>query len=160
MDERVFDLQNQSVSAPISVNTWGDAFYMIFNSVAEAGRFALRMQEVLVPPPVGRADWKKVGLPDDLSIRIALHAGPVYSAVDPVTRELSFYGSHVILAARLEPVTARGEVYCTEGFAAMAFVDGVRDFRCEFMGRRALAKSFGEMAVFRVCRIGRNGDFS
>jgi len=155
IDERAVDPRTQSVLAPISVNTWGDAFFMIFDAVAEAGLFALRMQEMLVAPPVGRADWKKEGLPEDLSIRIALHAGPVYSVVDPVTRGLSFIGRHVNLAARLEPITAHGEVFCTEGFAAMAFVDGVREFGCEFLGRRPLAKSFGEMAIFRVRRTSR-----
>jgi hypothetical protein len=65
-----------------------------------------------------------------------------------MTRKWSFTGRHVILAARLEPITAHGEVFCTEGFAAMAFADG----GCEFLGRRELAKSFGEMAIFRVRR--------
>ncbi len=155
MDEGGIDRENRPIQAPILVNTWGDAFYMVFESVAGAGQFALRMQEALVPPPVGRADWTKEGLPADLSIRIALHAGPVYSAVDPVTREFSYFGSHVVLAARLEPVTAHGEVFCTEGFAAMAFVEKIREFSCEYLGRRELAKSFGEMAVFRVCRTKR-----
>ena len=136
--------------APILVNTWGDAFYMIFDSVAAAGQFALKMQEKLVGPPVGRAAWEEEGLPAELSLRIALHAGPVYFAVDPVTRQLTFTGRHVTVAARLEPVTERGEIYCTEAFAALAFGQRDSGFRCESLGPHKMSKDAGSMSVFRV----------
>ena len=41
-----------------------------------------------------------------LSLRIALHAGPVYKFTDPVTGDRSSGGTHI--TARMEPITPPG----------------------------------------------------
>jgi hypothetical protein len=53
-------------------------------------------------------------------LRIALHAGPVYSCIDPVTGNPNYIGSQVSHAARIEPVTPPGQVYASQAFAALA----------------------------------------
>jgi hypothetical protein len=45
------------------------------------------------------------GLLSGLSLRIALHSGPVYKFTDPVTGDRSYGGTHVSRTARMEPIT-------------------------------------------------------
>ena len=56
----------------------------------------------------------------NMNIRIGLHAGPAIRTMDPVIKQLNFMGSNVSRAARIEPVTPPGQVYCSEPFAALA----------------------------------------
>jgi class 3 adenylate cyclase len=131
-------------------NTWGDALYATFHSVTEAGCCALdivdlvrRGQETL---------WEYVGLPRDLTIRIALHAGPVFTMQDPVTQGRTCCGTHVSRAARLEPSTPPGEVYASQTFAALAAAEQVTAFRCEFVKQLDWAKDYGAYPTYVVRR--------
>ena len=154
---RVSEMISQPVSCdlrpPLVCNTWGDAIYMVFDTVRDAGVFALRLQQALVPPPVGMANWAAHGLPENLSIRIALHAGPVFLFSDPVTRSLSFTGRHVSFGARLEPVTPPGQVYASEAFASLALMETVEEFECDYVGLIRAAKNFGTIRAFRVSPV-------
>src|SRR5262249_52801167 len=87
----------------LSRNTWGGGLYYVFRSVAEAGRFALDLRDM-----TASTDWTRHGFPHALSLRIGLHAGPVYVLPDPVLRRTSYNGSHVNWAARIEPITVPG----------------------------------------------------
>ena len=64
-------------------------------------------------------DFKSVGLPPDTTVRVGLHAGPVFSQHDPIIERVNFFGSHVNRAARIEPVTTPGCVFASEQFAAL-----------------------------------------
>ncbi|MDX1948150.1 MAG: TRAFs-binding domain-containing protein [Pirellulaceae bacterium] len=130
-------------------DTWGDGLYFVFASVRDAGLFALELADF--PPPELLAQH---GLPDNLRLRIALHAGPVYSCIDPVTGHPNFSGTHVSRAARIEPITPPGEVFASQEFAALAAAAGVRDFRCEYVGITPLAKSYGAIPTYHVRRAG------
>ena len=142
---------NECECSPINSETWGDAVYMVFDEVEHAGRFALEMSRALAVP----GKWEEQhGLPSNLAIRIALHAGPVFSLVDRVTRRISFTGRHVSQAARLEPITEPGEVFATESFAALACADRSEGFRCEYVGIRQLPKDYGVVRVFRLYEKG------
>jgi len=66
--------------APVLRATWGDGLYFVFDNVESAGSFALDLKEL-----VANTDWIKLGLPSQLGLRIALHAGPTYRCVDPVS---------------------------------------------------------------------------
>ena len=123
---------------PINVNTWGDGFFFAFNEVEHAGCFALDLRDLVV-----MTDWTQFGLPEDLSIRIAVHAGPVYVTFDPVSRQSTFAGAHVVRAARIEPVTRRGEIFATEEFAALSAAEEVTGFNCDFIGTTDLPKKLG-----------------
>ncbi len=144
---QVSELLDMSDCAPVVVNTWGDAIYMVFDTVRACGEFALAMSERLHSP---NAVWRTSDLPSDLAIRTAVHAGPAFRLSDPVTREFTYTGSHVTHAARLEPVTQPGQVYGTEAFAALAALNDVESFHCHYVGQRKMAKNYGSAGVYRL----------
>jgi class 3 adenylate cyclase len=147
-NQRVSRLMADSSAAPVNVNTWGDGLFFVFNGVEDAGRFALDLRDLVL-----NTDWVDLGLPRQLSIRIGVHAGPVYVNFDPVVREISFTGAHVSRAARIEPITHEGEVFTSEEFAALAAADQSKGFSCDLVGTTALAKSYG---LFRVYSLERS----
>ncbi len=130
---------------PLVRNTWGDGLYLIFETVRDAGVFALDLCAMTID-----TDWAGVELPDTLSLRIGLHAGPLFDFSDRVTGQLTLAGKHVTRAARVEPVTPPGMVYATQEFAALAAAYGVEEFVCEPVGRVTLAKKAGVTPLFSV----------
>ncbi|MDT4968855.1 MAG: hypothetical protein QOJ64_3592 [Acidobacteriota bacterium] len=139
------ELSLSSKHAPIMKNTWGDGLYFVFENVSDAGRFALELSELLAT-----IDWEQKGLPKDLSLRIALHAGPVYACIDPVTRQRNYIGTHVSRAARIEPITPPGQVYASQAFAAMASAQNEKYFTCDYVGQTPLAKGYGTFPTYHV----------
>ena len=139
------NLISTSPHAPSIKNTWGDGLYFVFSDVRDAGLFALDLCELMVS-----TDWSKKGLPKAINLRIALHAGPVYSCVDPVTGLASFTGTHVSRAARIEPITPPGQVYASQAFAALSAAQGVKEFTCDYVGQTPLAKGYGTFATYHV----------
>jgi len=95
-------------------------------------------------------NWQEKGLPADLTLRIALHAGPAYEFDDPITNTRSFSGTHVNRAARLEPVTPLGQVYGSEEFAALAATQARQDFICDYVGQVPMAKGYGTLRTYHV----------
>jgi class 3 adenylate cyclase len=132
---------------PLLAATWGDAVFAVFDAPRDGPEFALsfleRMREV---------DWTAVGLPDSSSVRIALHAGPVFRGFDPIMGRDNYFGSSVTKAARIEPVTPPGMVYASEAFAATLAATGQRDFTLEYVGQLALAKGYGASRIYRLER--------
>jgi class 3 adenylate cyclase len=134
---------------PIHTNTWGDALYMVFDEAIDAGAFALELRAT-----IQSIRWSERGLPDELSVRIGLHTGPVTLCVDPVLRQMTFVGSHVNHAARIEPVVEKGEIFATEAF--VAFVEIARSdaaaigFHCDYLGQMDFAKGYGRYPLFRL----------
>lgn len=139
-------LSTDSPYKPLMKNTWGDGLYFVFSSVRDAGRFALDLRD-----GVHDTDWPAMGLPR-LNLRIGLHAGPVYSCTDPVTQRTSYIGSHVSRAARIEPITPSGQVYASQDFAALAAAEGVKEFRCDYVGQTPMAKKYGTFPTYVVLR--------
>jgi len=129
--------------APLYLNTWGDAIYCVFGDVKDAGAFALALRDA-----VRGTDWKTHGLPAGLSIRIGLHAGPVFECHDPVLKKRTYNGFNVNRAARIEPITEEGQVFVSQAFAALAAVVPKKNFRCDYAGTRQLAKKSGAIPVF------------
>jgi class 3 adenylate cyclase len=123
---------------------------MVFDEVDQAGRFALQLRQMLEPPPGGEAGWSRHGLPADLGIRIALHAGPVFSMFNPLVRHIAFTGRHMNLAAALEPTTSKGEILTTEHFAILAATSAIPSFFCEYIGQRTLPQDAGVVRVYRL----------
>jgi class 3 adenylate cyclase len=134
--------------AILSRNTWGDGLYFVFSGVSDAGRFALDLSDRLA-----LIDWPGHGLPLDLGLRIALHAGPAYRFVDPVTGAVTYTGPHVSRAARLEPITPPRHVYTSEAFAALAATDAP-ELRCDYVGRTSMAKGYGVFPTYHLRRSG------
>lgn len=144
---RVAALVEASAAPPVTRHTWGDGLFFTFDRVRDAGSFALDLAEL-----VERFDWRGVGLPGDLSLRIGLHCGPVYEYFDPISRQATFCGVHVNHAARIEPITPPGNVYASEAFAALAATEDFRGFICEYVGQTPLAKDFGLFSTYHVRR--------
>jgi class 3 adenylate cyclase/tetratricopeptide (TPR) repeat protein len=145
----IADLVNASSHKPVMKNTWGDALYFVFPTVGSAGSFALELKDCL-----SSIDWARKGLPKNLNLRIALHAGPVYYCRDPVTGTDDYIGSHVNWAARIEPVTPPGQVYASQAFAALASAQAAENLRCEYVGQIPLAKGYGIFPTYHVHRQG------
>jgi class 3 adenylate cyclase len=132
---------------PAFQNTWGDGLFMVFDQVTVGAEFALRLRDA-----VRRADWRAHGLPPDTAIRIGMHCGPVFPAVDPIIGRSNYFGSHVNRAARIEPITAAGAVYISEQMAALLTASGAAQFDCDFLGSIPLAKHFGDSILYRLRR--------
>jgi len=139
--------------APLVKNTWGDAIYSVFADVRSAGLFALDLVAI-----VNAKQWDSKDLPEDLSLRVSLHAGPVYACLDPIQDAFTYTGTHVSRAARIEPITPKGTVWASEAFAALAAADGVTEFSCAYVGKAPLAKNYGTFPLYQITRaIGEGG---
>lgn len=143
----VAHLCETSASRPVQRNTWGDGLYFVFRNVADAGRFALELRDA-----VAGTKWTDLGFRHELSLRTGLHVGPVYACTNPVTGRPDYIGTHVSRAARIEPITPKGQVYASEVFAAIAFADRAGGFACEYVGKVGLAKDYGEFPTYHVRR--------
>lgn len=132
---------------PLDAKTWGDGLYVVFESPRDGAQFALGFLE-----RTRDVDWTATGLATSSPIRIALHAGPVFTGFDPVMEREHFFGSSVTRAARIEPVTQPGTVYASEAFAATLAASAPREFTLEYIGRLPLAKGYGESRIYRLDR--------
>lgn len=146
---------------PSFINTWGDAIFAVMDTCLPMMEFALSLQAA-----VKETVWADSGVPDGIDVRIGLHVGPIYEAIDPLTGRTNFYGSHVNRTARLEPVTVPGHIYATETFVALLMSEmsasrvAARErnervefpFTWEYVGILALAKDFGEQAAYHIRR--------
>jgi len=130
---------------PVYQNTWGDGLFFVFESVVEAGRFAVRLAQ-----NIAAIDRKSAGLPEELVFRIALHAGPVYRFADQIIDKDNYIGTHVNRAARIEPVTPPGRIYASDAFAALATLEAPQQFRFDYVGKIPLAKDFGEFPMYEL----------
>jgi class 3 adenylate cyclase len=102
-------------------NTWGDGLYLVFGNVLECAEFAMRLLD-----RVRAIDWSALGLPEDTTVRMGIHAGPVYRHLDKIIGRYNYFGSHVNRAARIEPVTTPGSAFTSEQFAAALAVEASR----------------------------------
>ncbi len=131
-------------NAPIESNTWGDGLFLAFSDLRTAARFAtdlraaaLRTSEVL-------------DLPEGVSLRIGLHAGPVTPFTDPITNRPNLAGTNIAFAARIEPITHENQICVSEPFAALAANEGLDEFRFEYVGITKLHKEFGKHPLYRL----------
>jgi class 3 adenylate cyclase len=126
-------------------NTWGDAIFAVFATPTEAAHAALALQKL------GRS----VDLPGAtesarLKLRIGLHTGPVHKGYDAITKNDTFMGKHINLAARIEPIAQEGHVYVSGEFAAIAALEGGDEFLFDYVGQQPLPKKAGVIPVFRL----------
>jgi len=142
---RVASIQERCDARPLYVNTWGDAICAVFENVETAGRFALALQDT-----IRETDWKNTDLRRDISIRIGLHAGPVYKCFDPLLGRDTYNGAHVNRAARIEPIAEEGQIFASDAFAALAAITKGSEFLCDYAGTRKLPKGAGIISTFLV----------
>jgi len=159
LDERVLPLFQQEIMARaaqslqrhaasvLHKNTWGDALYVVFADALAGAEAALDLCDAFQ-----HVDPRKLGLHQGAAMRIALHFGPTYSDIDPVTERINYYGSEVARAARIEPVTPPGSVYVTEPFAAILAMEPSHGFICDYVGQVELPKGYGTFPLYRLRR--------
>ncbi len=142
-----------------SLNTWGDAVFAVADSAIKIADFGLRYNDII--ENLGK---KYPEFPFPIRARISLHSGPVFVAQDPFIKKMNFYGGHINRAARLEPVTAVGQVYATQQFVALlhgetnderneSLQKGLKyydRYSTEYVGMISLAKSFGQQEVYHL----------
>jgi class 3 adenylate cyclase len=144
---------------PVFVHTWGDAIFAAAESALPLASYAFALRSAVCD-----TNWGDIGLPAHMSIRISLHAGPVFEATDPLTGQPTCYGAQVNRAARIEPVTVAGAVYASRQFAAILTMEQLAvtgedrrrgqphqwPYICEYVGPITLPKSFGTQVVYQV----------
>ncbi len=142
-----------------SLNTWGDAVFAVADSAIKIADFGLRYCDII--ENLGK---KYPEFPFPIRARISLHSGPVFVAQDPFIKKINFYGGHINRAARLEPVTAVGQVYATQQFVALLHGEtnderneytqkGLKyydRYSTEYVGVISLAKTFGQQEVYHL----------
>lgn len=145
LNEIAETINSQSV-LPAFCNTWGDGLFLVYDDIEVAADVALCLRDAVL-----NKDWVKSGLPEETSIRIGMHAGPVFSENDPIINKTNFYGSHVNRAARIEPVTTPGSVFISEQTACLLNLSD-NDFVCDYLGTIELAKKYGASVLYRLRR--------
>jgi class 3 adenylate cyclase len=141
---RAAQVIERHASTVICKNTWGDALYIVLTNTQDAALLAIDLQEEL-----SSVDTTKFGA-QDAGMRVALHYGTMYMALDPVTKATNFFGTEVSRTARLEPVTPKHSVYVTETFAAVLALENLGTFQLHFIGSIPLAKNYGAQPVYRL----------
>jgi class 3 adenylate cyclase len=132
-------------SAVCSRNSWGDAVFAVVTDAAAGASIALDLQQEL-------AALRDPRLGEHGAMRIGVHYGPVFEAIDPITRAPTFFGTEVTRTARIEPVTPPGAVYATQPLAAILEMEAPGAFSFTYSGRVALAKGYGELPMYRLAR--------
>ncbi len=125
------------------LNSWGDAIYVVFNQAVDAARYGLQIQQI-----IKELNFVPEGKDGPLSMRLAIHHGPVFDSIDGFHRSPSCFGVHVTQAARIEPITPPGAVYVTEAMAAELELCNESDIACEFVGPISSAKGYGDMLLY------------
>ncbi len=128
---------------PVQTATWGDGIHMVFDHVEDAAEASLQALA-----KCEQIDFVGHGLPDHLAIRIGAHFGPVTEVTDPFTAKQNFFGTHINIAARIEPVALPGTVYVSEPFAALLALRAPGKYRTDYVGLTELPKKFGTMRLF------------
>ncbi len=133
----------------LSKRTQGDSVFLVFNEVTAAADLAIEFRD-----KINRMDWTRHDLPEELTARIALDAGPCYSYDDPVVGRREFCGAYVNRAARIEPITPPGHIYASESYVALARTMGINQFQFDYVGQVILPKNHGTIPAYHVS--GRN----
>ncbi|XYH97984.1 adenylate/guanylate cyclase domain-containing protein [Sorangium sp. So ce1128] len=126
------------------LNTWGDAIVATFNNAVDAAKSALNIRDFFI-----KADEHE-GVPEHLKCRIALHQGDLLLCHNAFIDREDIFGEAVHKAARLEPITAPGHIFCTKSVADS--LNGMQGLAPKAwpLGTRKLAKDYGEIEVFVV----------
>jgi pilus assembly protein FimV len=135
----------KKLKQPEILNTWGDAIFAVFDDPEDCMVFALQLNHTLL-----NTDWSTRNLPSSINIRIALHTGPVFIGDDPITKKLNAYGTHINRAARIEPITVPGCIFCSEQYAALLLVTSEKKYSYRYIGTLELPKGFGTQEIYQI----------
>ncbi len=131
---------------PEILNTWGDSIFAVYSNIEEMMEFAIALQKTLID-----SSWNTM-LDDNsqVSMRIALHTGPVFLLDDPLTQRKNAFGNHINRAARMEPVTMPGNIYASDQFASVLKIECYKMYDFEYVGIIDLPKEFGKQEMYQI----------
>lgn len=130
------------------INTWGDSIVAVSKDILHIMDFTAIVRSAIV-----RLNQVHTFSKQEVNIRIALHAGPVFKVYDPLIRKKSVAGSHIIRAARMEPITIPGSVYASAPFAAFLTAEAPDAYRIEHVGIINLPKGYGQEEIYQITKI-------
>lgn len=138
----------EGLAAPPShIETWGDGLFLVFDQPIDAALAALALLEAHKA-----LDLRALGLPRSLGLRVAGHYGPVHLRTHPLTQAPAVIGTHVVVAARIEPDVAPGSAGISEALAgALATFHGDL-VACGYVGRTQGRKGFPATPIFSLTR--------
>jgi class 3 adenylate cyclase len=125
--------------------TWGDALYLVLDGARPAAMAALDILRTL-----SRVRSELSGGLSSIMLRLSIHYAPVFIGWDPIGLTPLYYGSHVSLAARIEPVTPPGTIYVSEALAAQLALEGTTGLELTYAGEVELAKHYGRARAFHL----------
>ncbi|NGY06865.1 tetratricopeptide repeat-containing protein [Solimonas terrae] len=139
------DLLDRHAAKVLVRQTWGDALHVVTEDAASAGHIVADIQH-----EIEQRRLRDDGVLGDLELRIAAHYAPAYSGIDPVEEKLTYYGSQLSFAARIEPVVPPSMIYVTEAFAARVALEAPDDFTLDYAGEVEFAKQFGTYRLYSL----------
>lgn len=140
------DMRTQNLHLEV-INTWGDSIVGVSKDILHIMHFT-----DIVRQAIHRINKANEYNKHEINIRIALHAGPVFKVYDPLIRKKSVAGSHIIRAARMEPITIPGSVYASAPFAAYLTAEAPGHYIIEHVGIIALPKGYGQEEIYQIGR--------
>lgn len=132
---------------PDIANSWGDGIFLVYPDTLSAAHAAFALREAFQA-----IDLTAEGLPRDLSLRVAAHYGPAIAGTDPVTNNANVFGTEVVFAARIEPVTQPGSIYVSETFDAALRLTPGHPYRGEPAGTKVLRTGRAAIHLFSLHR--------
>jgi anti-sigma regulatory factor (Ser/Thr protein kinase)/class 3 adenylate cyclase len=155
------DMIASRTKPPLLINTWGDAVHVASETAHDLADYATALADA-----IATLDLAPFGLDRRPLLRMALHAGPVFVGIHPLTGRSMIYGHHVNRAARIEPIATPGEICASQHFVALLRSEmdsaehearvlgiGYRDpYGMEYVGLLDLPKRFGRESIYRVIR--------
>ena len=144
---------------PTLVDAWGDALFVVMPTAETMADYAFALSGALEA-----LDSRDAGLPIRISLRMALHAGPVRPSVHPLTGRPMITGGHVNRAARIEAITVPGQIYASQQFMALLTAESsaarheaamqgaaiTQRYRADYLGHFELPKRFGIQAIYHL----------
>lgn len=100
----------------IYMNTWGDAFYVVFKTCTGLLQQTIELRDYFI-----NTDWKEKGFEDQLEIRIGLHHGEAVVMRDGKSVS-NVIGKEIDTTARIEPVAIPNVIFCSKIFRDMVSV--------------------------------------
>ncbi len=137
---------------PKIFSLWGDTIHAVFDGAKDALEFALMLQDVVLGTKWGLDDTEK-----SINIRTALHAGPVFIGVDPITEKHNTYGAQIDRAAGMRSISVPGSIYASEEFTALLVVETGDMYRYEYVGVHDLSDGLQPCEMYH---LSRREDFS
>ncbi len=125
-DEKVHAALKDKVPTDIEFLS-GGGINRAFYNVKDAADYAYHVRTLATI-----VDWPKLGLPDDTTLQISIHSGPIFPRSRSKKRD--YFGTHVFYARELAEVTPPNCIYLTEPAAALLLTHGPDEYVSDYLG--------------------------